>query len=287
MAPHTSVAEDLVAGIEQRLVGAALPIHALKDHLEWLRSGARDLEIQDPAMPAVLDGDWKSLVREAKGLLAGFEGRLGIHGPFLGFSLVAGFDPKIGRVVAERLRTALEFAAELGASHMVIHSPFISFSSNPFALEVGPKGMFDEKAYSHVILDGLVEFAREIGCILVIENIQDTNPAPLLDLVKSFESDTVRMSLDVGHALITHKLGGPTPDQWVRDSGSLLAHLHLQDGDGQADRHWAPGDGNVNWYALFEALAQNGGEPRLILELRDHRGIERGAAWLAGRGHIR
>jgi sugar phosphate isomerase/epimerase len=86
--------------------------------------------------------------------------------------------------------------------------------------------------------------------MLVFEGIQDKHPGPLLALVGSFESDLVRMSLDIGHAMITNRLGGPPVDQWVREAGPMLAHLHLQDSDGNIDRHWVPGQGQMNWYAL-------------------------------------
>ncbi len=267
-------------------IGAAMPIRSLGEHRDWLVSGQRDLEIQDPAIPAVLDADWKSLIHQARGILSGHTGRLGVHGPFIGFSLRAGFDRKLCEIVIARLRQSLEFAAELGAGYMVIHSPYVFFGASPFSIDAGPKGMFDEKATVHAVLDEIVGLAEAAKCVLVIENVQDTNTVPLLDLIRSFDSEYVRMSLDVGHAFITHKLGGPTPDQWVRDAGPLLEHMHIQDSDGQTDRHWAPGDGEVNWHALFEAIDMLEQSPRMILELRDHRAIERGATYLAGRGFI-
>jgi len=265
-------------------LGAALFIKNIAAHKEWLFEGPHDLEIQDPVMPAVLDGDWKALVRQARADLSGFEGRIGIHGPFLGFSLVAGFDPKIAAAVIDRLRMALDFAAELGANYMVIHSPFIGFGASPFSISALPRDLFNERVFIHAIIHGVLEQAKAANCMLVIENVQDNNTAPLCDLVRSFDSEYVRLSLDVGHAFITHQLGGPTPDQWVRDAGPLLAHMHLQDTDGQTDRHWTPGDGEVNWFALFQELAVLEKKPRMILELRDHMNIERGARYLADRG---
>src|SRR5215204_4669008 len=96
---------------------------------------------------------------------------------------------------------------------------------------------------AHLTLDPVLKQAQEIGCMLVFEGIEDQHPGPLLALVRSFESDLVRMSLDIGHAMITNRRGGPPPDQWVREAGPLLGHLHLQDSDGNIDRHWAPGKG--------------------------------------------
>lgn len=266
-------------------VGAAMPSRMLGEYREWLIADQRDLEIQDPAMPEVLDGGWQPLVRQIRDQLDGYSGRLGIHGPFMSLSLL-GYDPKIRAVVAERFRQALAFAAELGASHMVIHSPFIFFGS-PFLPHSPGAGLSDQIGLIAATLEPIVPLAEQARCTLVIENIQDTNPAPLLAVVRSFGSDYVRMSLDTGHALITHRIGGPTPDQWVREAGPLLGHVHLQDSDGQLDRHWVPGDGNLNWYALFEALGELQHSPRLILELRSHGEIRRGADYLAARGLVR
>jgi sugar phosphate isomerase/epimerase len=273
-----------MADQQQSALGAALFIKSISAHKEWLCEGSHDLEIQDPVMPAVLDGNWKMLVRQAHAELDGFGGRIGIHGPFLGFSLIAGFDPMIADAVITRLRMALEFAGEIGAEYMVIHSPFIGFGASPFSISALPRDLFNERIFIQTIVHGILEQAKAVQCKLVIENVQDNNTAPLCDLVRSFDSEYVSMSLDVGHAFITHQHGGPTPDQWVRDAGPILAHMHLQDSDGQTDRHWAPGDGAVNWFALFEELSTLERMPRLILELRDHRNIERAAQYLANRG---
>jgi sugar phosphate isomerase/epimerase len=65
---------------------------------------------------------------------------------------------------------------------------------------------------------------------------------------------------------------------------SMLAHVHLQDADGYADRHWAPGKGTIHWHAVFAALKQIDAKPRLVLELADHRQIRDAANWLIAQG---
>jgi sugar phosphate isomerase/epimerase len=263
-------------------IGAALPIEALVTYRDWLIEGQRDLEIQDAFNPTVLDGDWKPLVRQAKSLLDGFQGRMGIHGPFMSLTILAR-DPKIRTVVSERLHHGLEFAAELGATHMVVHSPFDFFGS-PFLPHSPGHGLTEQLQLIHETVDPVLPFAEQIGCTLVIENIYDTNPAPLLALVRSFNSDYVRMSLDTGHAMIKHQIGGPSPDQWVREAGALLGHIHVQDTDGQIDRHWRPGVGRINWHALFESLETLAHQPRMVLELRHKEEVLQGAQWLIDQG---
>lgn len=276
-------ADSMVA--TRPVLGAAMPIEALGRYRDWLLAEQRDLEIQDAFNPAVLDGDQASLLHQARAALAGFTGRLGIHGPFDGFQLNSR-DPQVRALAGRRLRQALEFGAELGATHMVIHSPLIFFGS-PFLPQGAGWDLADHIASVQATLEPIVPFAEQLGCMLVIENILDKNPAPLLAIIRAFDSPVVRMSLDTGHAFITHQAGGPPPDQWVREAGDLLAHLHLQDSDGQIDRHWSPGDGAINWFALFEALGTLTHRPRLILEVRNKDEIGRGAAYLAGRGLAR
>lgn len=265
------------------LLGAAMPAAEVAGLRDWLRDG-RDLELQDPISHLVLDGDWEAHAAHVRTLLDGFRGRLGIHGPFWSLTLLPK-DPAVKDVVVRRLTTALRFAERVGATHMVVHSPF-DFFGHPLVAHTPATDLTASIGIVHDTLTEVLPIARDIGCTLVMENIRDVNPAPLLALVRSFDSEAVRVSIDVGHALLMQRLGGPSPDHWIREAGDLLGHVHLQDTDGLLDRHWAPGEGSIPWRAVFRALADVGGEPRLILEVRPE-AVVPGAAWLAARGLAR
>jgi sugar phosphate isomerase/epimerase len=73
-------------------------------------------------------------------------------------------------------------------------------------------------------------------------------------------------------------------DAFVIKAGNYLKHVHLQDADGFADRHWLPGDGTVNWRAVFSALEILNSNPRLILEVKDQENLMRGAKYLCDLG---
>lgn len=265
------------------LLGAALPSSNFAARRDWLMAG-RDLELQDPVSHLMLDGDWKAHAAGIKTQLEGFSGRLGVHGPFWGLTIMAS-DPAVRAVTVARLRRGLEFAAELGATHMVIHSPF-DFFGHPLVAHTQVTGLNDQIGQVHDTIGEVVALAREVGCMLVVENIRDLNPAPLLALVRSFDSEFVRVSIDVGHAHLMQQKGGPSPEQWIMEAGELLGHVHLQDNDGLLDRHWTPGEGNINWHSVFRAVGHVGGTPRLILEIQSA-DIEVGANWLSGRGLAR
>lgn len=267
-------------------VGAALLIPMLGPLADWLIADQRDLELQDPAVNAdLLDGDWRPLVREARTILDGYTGRLGIHAPFDGLTILSR-DTRVRALMIDRLRQALEFGAALGATHMVVHSPFLFFGT-PFIPHAVSTGQASQIAQVHAVLDTILPLAQQANCTLVLETIYDCHPGPLLALVQSFASEYVRLSLDTGHTFLTHQRGGPPPDQWVREGGPLLAHVHLHDNDGNNDRHWPPGKGAINWYALFDALSEREHPPRLILELKKCSQIRPAAAWLATQGFAR
>lgn len=278
------------------ILGVSTTVKALPSMLDWVLDKQRDLELQDPSFTPMFDNDWshidprfvpdtimladwREVAKQANTLLDGYTGRLSIHGPFVGMPLLS-VDKLIRDAVKLRFRQSLEFAQVVGATQMVIHSPW-EFFGGPWV----PNGTADSREVVigtvHAMLDDILPLAEKANCVLVIEDIFDKNPTPLLELIRSFESDYVRLSIDVGHAQLMHLRGGPTPDQWVRAGADLLTHTHIQDNDGESDRHWGPGRGHINWFALFEAFKDMPDYPRLILETRDY---AFGAAHLAGMG---
>ena len=81
-------------------------------------------------------------------------------------------------------------------------------------------------------------------------------------------SPNMRLSVDTGHANLVHGSNGAPPvDYFLKDAGDMLAHVHLQDTDGFADRHWIPGEGSIHWASVLDALAALKIKPRLIVEV--------------------
>ena len=261
------------------VMGAALTIKMLPYYVDWLNADHRDLEIQDTISPAFLDGDWQAAIAPVRRMFGDFQGRIGIHGPYKGLSLLAE-DPLVADVVVARLRKALVIGAELGASQMVIHSPFTTFGS-PFVTHKSSTHRERELDAVRALIERVLPFAEEANCRLVIENIYDTNPIVLVDLVRSIGSEYVGLSIDIGHAYLTSRIGGPPPDQWLRETAPWLDHVHLHDTDGCADRHWRMGKGSINWTAVFEALQEVEAHPRLILETAQPTDLRASVQWLS------
>jgi sugar phosphate isomerase/epimerase len=264
------------------VLGAAVVIGDLERLHNWVMERQRDLELQEFAYAQVLEGDWRPLVGRYRDLLSGHTGRLGIHGPFWGFD-IAPHDPDIRLIVQKRLLQGLEVVEALGGTHMVVHSPFTTWDYNN--LDSDPGELEALYARCHLAMGEAVKRAEDIGCELVIENIEDIDPRARIALADSFASTALRISVDTGHAHYAHYSNGAPPvDHYIITAGRKLGHVHLQDADGHGDRHWAPGEGTILWRSVFDAVARYCDNPRLILELKDKGRLVQAAGYLESLG---
>lgn len=123
----------------------------------------------------------------------------------------------------------------------------------------------------------MVRAAEGMGIITVVENIEDVRPETRRMMVERFGSNAIALSIDAGHAQLARRAScAPPIADFVFDARDLLAHVHLHDMDGHADRHWPPGDGAIEWVAVFRALCECNGDPPLALEPRDKTDVQRG-----------
>jgi sugar phosphate isomerase/epimerase len=265
------------------VLGAALKLAALRERAAWLIEDQRDLELQDPCLAEFLEGDWRGAAREMRAILDGYHGRLGVHAPYDGVN-VATPHIRIASAVHNTLLLALDFTAAVGGTHLVLHSPFVFFGTAQGAHSDAEVRATIERTRNN--LGPLVEDAAARQCVLVFENIFDLRPGPLDALVHACASPWVRRSLDTGHANLMRERGAPPADVWVDAAGDQLAHVHLADNDGESDRHWAAGEGTINWRSLFAALGKLAKKPRLILEMSPEK-QDASVTWLNAEGLAR
>lgn len=263
-------------------IGACLRSAEIARHRDWLFDAERDIELQDFMTHAALGAERADRVAAARTALAGHRGRIGIHGPYEGLD-IDNKDAELRPLITARFLRALEAAEAVGARQMVLHSPYRAWFANNRL--VAPDYVQSKLARIHDVLGAVVRRAEACGVTLVIENIEDVDPATRRALVDSFASPAIALSIDTGHAQLARRMSGAPPvDYFVRDAGAQLAHVHLQDVDGHADRHWAPGEGEIEWHAVFRALNDCPAQPHLVLELRDKADIPKGFGYLRDLG---
>lgn len=259
------------------VVGAQLSVLDLDKHRDWLFEKNRDLELPEFCMADILRSP-DVFIDMARERLDGWDGRLGIHGPFSGFELHSK-DKEVRAVVQARLAQALEVCDRLGAVQMVIHSPYDAWDRDN--LDNTKTGRDKRIAAILDTLDPVLRQAEEIGVVMVMENIKDPDPRDRKAVIEAANSPALRLSVDTGHAHWAHTIcGAPPADRFISDAGEMLAHIHLQDTDGYADRHWPLGCGNITWHGVFEAIRGSGADPHLIVEINDFDRVQESVAHL-------
>jgi sugar phosphate isomerase/epimerase len=120
---------------------------------------------------------------------------------------------------------------------------------------------------------------------MMLENIKDVDPAHRAAVVAAADSPALKLSVDTGHAnWARHMAGGPPVDRFIAEAGAALGHVHQQDTDGYADRHWGLGEGSIPWPAVFAALGSLKTDPHLIVEINDFSRVPESVAYLEAMG---
>lgn len=263
------------------IIGAQLSVLDLDRHRDWLFEKHRDVELPEFCLADILNAP-EPFIDMARTKLNGWRGRLGIHGPFAGFELDVK-DAEIQPVVQKRLDQALDVCASLKARQMVLHSPYDAWAHANLDNAPGNRGR-----RIAAILDTLapaLNRATDLGVEMVLENIRDVDPETRADVVRAADSPALRLSVDTGHAHWAHvTCGAPPADRFITAAGAALAHVHLQDADGYADRHWPIGRGNIVWEGIFAALSRIKSNPHLIVEINDFDRVPESVAHLQAMG---
>ena len=148
----------------------------------------------------------------------------------------------------------IEKAANIGIRTFVIH---------PSGEPIGPEEREDRIRYSMQTLDSLAEFAHQYGAVIAVEDLPRTclgNTADeMLRLLSA--NDKLRVCFDTNHLL-----QGSHAD-FIRKLGDKIVTLHVSDYDFVDEKHWLPGEGKIDWPALYAALQESGYSGAWLYEL--------------------
>jgi sugar phosphate isomerase/epimerase len=223
---------------------------------EFAEAHGLGLELQEFALPEVLDGEWRDLLRRYRQALSGFTGPISLHGPFV--DLFSGsVDPRIAAVTMERYRHSLAIAAESGAWLVNFHLNY-----NP---------LVDEPSYRPRWLERQVAFwtelafeAQEAGIRIALENMWEPDPFLQVEVIQQVNHFGVGACLDIGHAYLYSRV----PIQaWINVLEPVLIYAHLHNTSGSQDRHLPLTQGVIPVEPVLSRLARCLNRPMLILEM--------------------
>lgn len=145
----------------------------------------------------------------------------------------------------------LTLYAAIGVRNAVLHCDETSFPAG-----IGTATMITANAHA---LQPYIRLAEELGIRICLENLVE-HIRTVEDLLAVIEqaggSEQLGICLDTGHL----NLGAPgTETHFIRQAGSRLHALHIDDNEGCTDQHLLPyGRGNVNFTAVMQALRDSG-----------------------------
>ena len=191
-----------------------------------------------------------------------------LHGPFNELFPCA-IDPKARELAADRFRQAIDLAKGYGAKKVILHGGY-----NPW--------IYYPVWYVEQSILFWKDFLRDDpGVELVLENVLETDPTWLLDIVKGVDDSRLRLCLDIGHVNAYSKV---SVMEWLELCAPWISHFHIHNNDGTADRHCALFEGTIpmaDFLRRAEALCP---DATFTLELMED---DPSVVWLADNGLLR
>ena len=237
------------------------------DAAETARNWGVNLEIAEYCTAWNMDREFSTVDEQVKKNIEGISSLL-LHAPFNELFPCA-IDPKARELAASRFRQAIQLAKDYGASKVIIHGGY-----NPW--------IYYPVWYVEQSILFWKDFLREDpGVELVLENVLETDPAWLLDIVKGVNAPRLRMCLDIGHV---HAYSQIPVMEWLERCAPWIGHFHIHNNDGSADRHCALWEGTIPMADLLRRAEQLCPEATFTLELMED---EPSVKWLADNGLLK
>jgi len=114
--------------------------------------------------------------------------------------------------------------------------------------------------------------ARELNCIIAVENIFEKEPSTLRALLEAIDDPYFRHCFDVGH---WNMFTTVSMEEWFAELGPFIAESHLHDNHGQADEHLPLGEGKIDFEQVFSLLKQYAPEAVWTIEAHSLERLER------------
>ena len=218
------------------------------------------LEIAEYCTAWNMDEKFEEVHPKVQEEIAGIPSRI-LHAPFNELFPCA-IDKKARELAASRYRQAIELAKDYGATKVVIHGGY-----NPW--------IYYPVWYVEESIKFWKAFLEEDpGVQIVLENVLETEPQWLLDIVKGVDDPRLRLCLDVGHVNAYSKI--PVMN-WLKEWAPYLSHFHIHNNDGSWDTHSALDCGTIPMRELLTMAEELCPDATVTLELME---AEASVRWL-------
>lgn len=176
-----------------------------------------------------------------------------LHAPFNELFPCA-IDPRARALAAQRYEQALNLAQRYRAEKVIVHGGYHPMIYYP--------QWYTEQ--SVLFWKGFLA-GSSVGNI-VLENVLETEPQWLLDIVREVNDPRLRICLDIGHV---NAYSAVPVMQWLETLAPWLSHFHIHNNDGSWDTHSPLEQGSIPMKEFLTAARERCPEATFTLELTD------------------
>ena len=197
-----------------------------------------------------------------------------MHGAF--FDVIP-FSPdrRIRDVAFLRIAQSIEAAKAIGAKAVVFHTSY-----NPF---------LNSEEYVRNWLNANAEYwggvlERNPELNIYLENTFEATPEIMKRLSECLcKYDNYGICFDYAHA----SLSKTAPEEWAKELGRFIKHVHINDNDGISDLHLAWGDGVIDRNAFYECYERYFSGATVLVETSGTERAERSLRVLKEEGFLK
>lgn len=167
------------------------------------------------------------------------------HLPFSPFDKLDPSNPTLADRTVDCFRAFIDKATAVGIMTFVIHP-----SGEPIKEEDRPARL----GCARRSLARLAEHAAKKGAVIAVEDLPRTclgrDSSDILSLISAHPA--LRVCFDTNH-LLSEDIG-----EFIERVGAWIVTTHVSDYDFVNERHWLPGEGQIDWISLKTALDKVG-----------------------------
>ena len=131
--------------------------------------------------------------------------------------------------------------------------------------------LLKQKSYQEMFFLTNIEFFKEyiksyedLGIIVGMENVHESNPDYIRNLIGAINSPYFKATLDIGHCNLHSDM---TPSDWIREYGIMLTHMHFHNNFKDEDSHSSLLKGSVDIKEILKTLKQLHIYPTITFEI--------------------
>lgn len=198
------------------------------DAVSVAREHGLGLEIAEYCTAWNMDDKFPEVDTSVRSKLDGVSNRV-LHAPFNELFPCA-IDPKARELAASRYRQAIDLAKQYGAVKVIIHGGY-----NPW--------IYYPVWYTEQSILFWKDFLKnDPGVEIVLENVLETEPEWLLDIIMGVNDPRLKLCLDIGHVNAYSKI---SVMDWLDACAPYISHFHIHNNDGTRDQHNALNEGCI------------------------------------------